>query len=129
MDKNLVTILHWKAIFHLSSPDQLGILSNQQLIPKRYSDRRMQAPYLCVGKQGGLVGVAEILAQIDREIAQLQRARTLLKSGSNGSNGNGSRAHSGKKRNLTAEGRRRISEAVRRRWARQRKASSGNWRS
>ena len=90
MDKNLVTILHWKAIFYLSSPDQLGILSNQQLIPKRYSDRRMQAPYLCVGKQGGLVGVAEILAQIDREIAQLQRARTLLKSGSNGSNGNGS---------------------------------------
>ena len=73
------------------------------------------------------MGVAEILAQIDREIAQLQRARTLLKNGSGGSNGNGSRSHqSGKKRNLTPEGRRRISEAVRRRWARQRKASSGN---
>jgi len=77
--------------------------------------------------QGGLVGVAEILAQIDREIAQLQRARTLLKNGSNGSNGNGSNGlHPGKKRKLTAEGRRRISEAVRRRWARQRKTGSGD---
>ena len=73
------------------------------------------------------MGVAEILAQIDREIAQLQRARTLLKNGSNGSSRNGARAHrTGKKRNLTPEGRRRISEAVRRRWARQRKAASGD---
>ena len=66
------------------------------------------------------MGVAEILAQIDQEIAQLQRARTLLKNSSNGSNGNG--LHSGKKRNLTPEGRKRISEAVRRRWAKQRKS-------
>jgi hypothetical protein len=73
------------------------------------------------------VGVAEILAQIDREIAQLQRARTLLENGSNGSKLNGAGArHTGKKRNLTPEGRKRISEAVRRRWARQRKAASGN---
>ena len=51
------------------------------------------------------MGVAEILAQIDREIAQLQRARTLLKSGSNSSNGNGANGrHPGKKRNLTPEG-------------------------
>jgi hypothetical protein len=72
------------------------------------------------------VGVAEILAQIDREIAQLQRARTLLKPGANGSNGNGNHVlRPGKKRNLTPEGRRRISEAVRRRWVRQRKAESG----
>ena len=68
------------------------------------------------------MGVAEILAQIDREIAQLQRARTVLK---NGSNGNGAKAHVGKSRNLTPEGRKRISEAVRRRWARQRRAASG----
>ena len=73
------------------------------------------------------MGVAEILAQIDREIAQLQRARTLLKTGSNGSKLNGAGTlHSGKKRKLTPEGRKRISEAVRRRWARQRKAASGN---
>ena len=68
------------------------------------------------------MGVAEILAQIDLEIAQLQRARTLLKNGSN-SNGNG--LQSGKKRNLTPEGRKKISEAVRRRWARQRKSVQG----
>ena len=70
------------------------------------------------------MGVAEILAEIDREIAQLQRARALL----NGRNGNGridSRAagNGAGKRNLTPEGRRRISEAVKRRWARQRKAA------
>ena len=70
------------------------------------------------------MGVAEILAQIDREIAQLQRARTLLKNGSNGKGSNG--LHPVKKRKLTAEGRRRISEAVRRRWARQRKTGSGD---
>ena len=66
------------------------------------------------------MGVGEILAQIDREIAQLQRARALL-------NGNGriSLNGGGHKRNLTAEGRRRISEAVKRRWARQRKAAAG----
>ena len=69
------------------------------------------------------MGVAEILAQIDREIAQLQRARSLL-------NGNGKislngAGKNGSKRNLTPEGRRRISEAVRRRWARQRKAATG----
>jgi len=73
------------------------------------------------------VGVAEILQHIDREIAQLQRARALL---------NGSAARSStkpaaitpkkvkkKKRRLTPEGRKRIAEAVRRRWERQRRAS------
>jgi hypothetical protein len=71
------------------------------------------------------VGIAEILVQIDREIAQLQRARTLL-NGSNGHNGRKAPAGSmvGKKRNLTPEGRRRIAEAVRRRWERQRKAAA-----
>ena len=72
------------------------------------------------------MGVAEILAQIDFEIAQLQQARALLNA-SNGS-GHGKRAakssQTGKKRNLTPEGRRRIAEAVRRRWARERKASA-----
>jgi len=73
------------------------------------------------------VGVSEILAQIDREIAQLQEARALL-------SGNGKTATSkaakgtvtrktAKKRNLTPEGRKRIAEAVKRRWAEQKKAS------
>ena len=63
------------------------------------------------------MGVTEILAQIDREIVQLQRARALL----NGNN-NGHHSSSGH-RQLTPEGRRRISEAVKRRWAKQRKAA------
>ena len=73
----------------------------------------------------GPVGVSEILAQIDREIAQLQRARALLSSGSNvGSKTAAASKKSGKKkRNLSPEGRKRIAEAVRRRWAEQRKAS------
>jgi hypothetical protein len=75
------------------------------------------------------VGVSDILAQIDREIAQLERARALL-SGSEGPVKNkgkiavvaGSRK-SAKKRNLTPEGRKRIAEAVKRRWAEQKKKS------
>lgn len=77
------------------------------------------------------MGVAEILAQIDREIAQLQRARTLL-NGSNGShNGSKLKGSAGtatktkKRRRLTPEGRKRIAEAVRRRWEKQRKAAAG----
>jgi hypothetical protein len=70
------------------------------------------------GHEEESVGVSEILAQIDREIAQLERARALL-------NGKKSGKHNGrKKRNLTPEGRRRIAEAVKRRWAEQRKAAA-----
>lgn len=74
------------------------------------------------------MGVSDILAQIDREIAQLQQARALLggspaglrKSGS----ANSARKPAKKKRNLTPEGRRRIAEAVKRRWAEQKKAAA-----
>lgn len=70
------------------------------------------------------MGVSEILAQIDREIAQLQRARALL----GGTNHKGgvfaAKAAKRKKRNLTPEGRKRIAEAVRRRWAEQKKAAA-----
>jgi hypothetical protein len=69
------------------------------------------------------VGVSEILAQIDREIAQLQKARALLNGGS-GKKSSGSKRGAHKKRNLTPEGRRRIAEAVKRRWAEQRKAAA-----
>ena len=74
------------------------------------------------------MGVSEIIAQIDREIAQLQHARTLL-----AGSGSAVKAKRGpgrppkkaakKKRNLTPEGRRRIAEAVKRRWAEQKKAA------
>jgi len=70
------------------------------------------------------VGVSEILAQIDREIAQLQQARALLNGASKSASKSAGRAAGRKKRRLTPEGRRRIAEAVRRRWARQRKASA-----
>jgi len=83
------------------------------------------------------MGVAEILASIDREIALLQQARTLLA----GTAAAAPKKKSGrprkevvpvvvktakkKKRNLTPEGRKRIAEAVKRRWETQRKAASG----
>lgn len=64
------------------------------------------------------MGLHEILAQVDREIIQLKQARALL-------TGDGKfRSATAKKRNLTPEGRRRIIEAVKRRWALQRKKAS-----
>lgn len=74
------------------------------------------------------MGVAEILVQIDREIAQLQQARAIL-SGSKAAPYKAAAAvitqkPAKKKRNLTPEGRKRIAEAVKRRWAAQKKASS-----
>lgn len=68
------------------------------------------------------MGVSEILAQIDREIAQLQQARALL-NGSSKTKSEGKRAGA-KKRRLTPEGRKRIAEAVKRRWVEQRKRSA-----
>jgi hypothetical protein len=75
------------------------------------------------------VGVLDILAQIDREIAQLQQARALL-SGASATSAKKAgaapavRKSRKKKRNLTPEGRKRIAEAVRRRWAEQKKATA-----
>lgn len=74
------------------------------------------------------MGVSEILAQIDREIAQLQKARTLL-GGTGGTKPSkvaapAARKVTRKKRKLTPEGRRRIAEAVKRRWAKQKAAAS-----
>jgi hypothetical protein len=73
---------------------------------------------------GGAVGISEILAQIDREIAQLKKARAVLAgSGAVAGKPATTRKTARKKRNLTPEGRRRIVEAVRRRWAEQKKAT------
>jgi hypothetical protein len=74
------------------------------------------------------VGVSEILEQIDGEIAQLQQARALLGGGSTASPRKAAAAPAAKKtvkkkRNLTPEGRKRIAEAVKRRWAEQKKAA------
>jgi hypothetical protein len=76
------------------------------------------------------MGVSDILAQIDREIAQLERARALL-GGGTATRGKvkavavpAAKKPAKKKRNLTPEGRKRIAEAVKRRWALQKKAAS-----
>ncbi len=75
------------------------------------------------------MGVSEILAQIDREIAHLQRARAILTGGAAPKTTKATtppvRKSAKKKRNLTPEGRRRIAEAVKRRWAEQRKTAAG----
>lgn len=78
------------------------------------------------------MGISEILEQIDREIAQLQHARALLagkaasKTKRGGSVSSAAKpAKKKKKRNLTPEGRKRIAEAVRRRWAEQKKKAAG----
>ena len=75
------------------------------------------------------MGISEIVEQVDREIAQLQQARALL-AGKSASTPKKAAAVSSakkpgkkKKRNLTPEGRKRIAEAVRRRWAEQKKAA------
>jgi hypothetical protein len=73
------------------------------------------------------MGISEILAQIDREIAQLQQARALL-SGKVATKVKKAAAapapkKTAKKRNLSPEGRKRIAEAVKRRWAEQKKAA------
>jgi len=76
------------------------------------------------------VGVSEILIQIDHEIAQLQQARALLASGFGAAHKMiaavpAAKKAAKKKRHLSPEGRRRIVEAVKRRWAEQRKSTSG----
>jgi len=79
------------------------------------------------------VGVSEILLQIDHEIAQLQRARTVLASSFGAAHKKIAAVPAAKKaakkrknkRHLSPEGRKRIAEAVKRRWAEQKKAASG----
>ena len=69
------------------------------------------------------MGVSEILVQIDREIAQLKKARALLTGAAKGSKPAPAIKPARKKRNLTPDGRRRIAEAVKRRWAKQKKTA------
>jgi hypothetical protein len=84
------------------------------------------------------MGLSEILAMIDREIAQLQNARALLTSaGAPVAKKKAGRPRKvaeavwpetakpvKKKRNLSPEGRKRIAEAVKRRWAAQKKTAA-----
>lgn len=79
------------------------------------------------------MGVSEILASIDREIALLEQARALLSGGAAVKKVGRPRKNAvpvpaagkkAKKRNLTPEGRKRIAEAVKRRWEAQKKADA-----
>ena len=82
------------------------------------------------------MGVSEILASVNREIELLQQVRALLigkadatpaKRRANASKATAKpakKASNRKKRRLSPEGRKRIAEAVRRRWEAQRKAKS-----
>jgi hypothetical protein len=82
------------------------------------------------------VKVDEILAGIDQEIARLQQARNLL-AGDQPRRGRPKGSTSakkavkttaakstGRKRRLSAEGRKRIAEAMRKRWAERKKAAA-----
>ena len=75
------------------------------------------------------MGVSEILVQIDREIALMQQARAVLAGSGPASSGkravSATRKTAKKKRNLTPEGRKRIAEAVKRRWATKKEGGIG----
>jgi len=79
--------------------------------------------------------LSKILAEIDLEISRLERARALLAGEDSPAVKKTRRAKSvvvtadgsakrKKKRNLSPEGRKRIAEAVRRRWELQKKAAA-----
>ena len=78
--------------------------------------------------------VSKILAEIDGQIASLQAARAAILSLQTGTPVKGKRGRpkgstnapkeAKKKRNLTPEGRKRIAEAMKRRWAAQRKETA-----
>lgn len=73
--------------------------------------------------------VKQIVAELDQEIVRLKEARALLAGGSSNGNKRGRPAAKTvsirvqkRKHNLSAEGRKRISEALKRRWSERRKA-------
>lgn len=71
--------------------------------------------------------MTNIIAEIDAEIASLQRARALLAGAATTTRRPGrpkgtSKGTAKKKRNLSPEGRARIAAAVKARWAKQKKA-------
>jgi hypothetical protein len=73
--------------------------------------------------------VSRIIAEIDSQIAKLQQARALLSGTTTTGRGPGRpkgsvSAKPRRKHKLSAEGRRRISESQKRRWAERRKAAS-----
>lgn len=76
--------------------------------------------------------VSRIIAEIDAEIAKLQQARKLLGGFNESAKGpgrpkgskNAKAAVAPRKRKLSPEGRKRIADAMKRRWAERRKAAA-----
>lgn len=70
--------------------------------------------------------VSRIISEIDEQIAKLQQARSLLLGTTVRAPGRpkGSRNAAPRKRKLTAAGRKRISEAMKKRWEEQRKKAA-----
>jgi hypothetical protein len=67
-------------------------------------------------------GISQILADLDQHISQLKQARAVLV-GTPSAKEPRTATSKKKKRNLSPEGRKRIAEAARRRWAAQKKAA------
>jgi hypothetical protein len=81
--------------------------------------------------QGEHMAISDILASIDHEIAQLQQARTLLGGGVKPAAKKAAvvapaaaKPAKKKKRHLSPEGRKRIADAVKKRWAAQKAAEA-----
>ena len=74
--------------------------------------------------------VRQIITEIEKEIARLKEARALLAGEGTGKRKRGrppgktAKAVRSGKRRLSAEGRKRISDALKRRWAARRKAAA-----
>jgi hypothetical protein len=81
------------------------------------------------------VQVSRIIAEIDAQILKLQQARALLAEGTpteragrgrpKGSTNTPKPAVVNRKRKMTPEGRKRIADAMKKRWAERRKQNSG----
>lgn len=68
--------------------------------------------------------VSQIIAEIDSEIARLQQARTLLSGNDSVRAGKVSAPGRRKKRTLSAEGRKKIADAMKRRWMERKKLAA-----
>lgn len=70
--------------------------------------------------------IQQIVAELDHEIARLKEVRALLagEKSTSGKRGRAAGAPKAKKRQLTPEARKLISDAQKRRWAAQRKAAA-----
>jgi hypothetical protein len=82
-------------------------------------------------EHGGYVEVKQIIVELEQEIARLNEARALLSGEGTGRRKRGRPAGKAnaprpavRKRQLSPEGRKRISEAMTRRWAARRKAKA-----